>query len=476
MVVDYSLPDYFLRDIWVSNGYAYVIAPESLLVFDISSLSEPQIIMSVHVPIYALSLFLSENLLFIAAYGNGLQLFDTNIISHGQNTEEFETRTIYPTFDKAQGIFVRGNYAYVADGFAGLVILDISDITNPVLVGVYNTPGYALRVYVVDNLAYVADSYGGLRIIDVSDVSNPHEIGHHQTPGYARDVVVKNGYAYVADNEGGLLIFDVTDPSNPVEISSFPIPEETNYLTLYQRCGVNFVFVSTDSGIRQIDISDIYNPRDLGFCYSGTTLGLTSEPNYNCSRWVIFAAASFSAIYHIVPIWIEEGRPDVWWGPDIDQAEDVARYGRYLVIADRYGGTIVYRETIYGYRLEIVGFYITPDYAHGIALAGNYVLVADKMSGVQIYHYDLLDISETSYSNNFDLKLMSSKGFDIQFMVPAEEKLKLQLFDVSGREVWSGDFGPGTYRIQRNIPSGVYLLKATGRGISATRKLLVVNQ
>jgi len=66
-----------------------------------------------------------------------------------------------------------GNYAYVADNFSGLQIIDISNPAAPTLKGNYDTSGNAYGVQIVGNYAYVADYGGGLKIIDVSDFTNP---------------------------------------------------------------------------------------------------------------------------------------------------------------------------------------------------------------------------------------------------------------------------------------------------------------
>jgi len=48
-------------------------------------------------------------------------------------------------------------------------VIDISDPTNPTLGGAYDTPGYAIGVYVSGNYAYVADEEAGLQIIKIND-------------------------------------------------------------------------------------------------------------------------------------------------------------------------------------------------------------------------------------------------------------------------------------------------------------------
>jgi hypothetical protein len=111
---------------------------------------------------------------------------------------------------------VVGGYAYVADAFEGLLIIDVSYPRNPFPVGRYNTLGIAMDVEVAGNHAYVADFYHGLSVIDVSDPARPTEVGQAQTSNLAYDVTVVEREVYVADRAGGLRSFDVSDPSHPV--------------------------------------------------------------------------------------------------------------------------------------------------------------------------------------------------------------------------------------------------------------------
>jgi hypothetical protein len=89
-----------------------------------------------------------------------------------------------------------------------------------ITVGAVDTPSYAEAVEVLGDYAYVADSYAGLRVIDVSDPTLPVEIGGLDTPGYALDVAVVGDLAYVADRHSGLRVIDVSDPTLPVELGA----------------------------------------------------------------------------------------------------------------------------------------------------------------------------------------------------------------------------------------------------------------
>jgi hypothetical protein len=96
-------------------------------------------------------------------------------------------------------------------------VIDVSDPTNPTIVGSVDTPGYARGVYVLGNYAYVADDASGLQVIDVSNPTNPTIVGSVYTPDSAWGVYVLGNYAYVANmvNYGSsrLQVIDISDPA-----------------------------------------------------------------------------------------------------------------------------------------------------------------------------------------------------------------------------------------------------------------------
>ena len=63
--------------------------------------------------------------------------------------------------------------------------------TAPHEVGLFNTVDYAQDVYVSGDYAYVADSFAGLRIIEISTPTVPQEVAYINC--YAKDVFVSGG-------------------------------------------------------------------------------------------------------------------------------------------------------------------------------------------------------------------------------------------------------------------------------------------
>ena len=132
----------------------------------------------------------------------------------------------YAVADTAQGVFVSGNYLYVGDQNAGLLILDVTDKTNPTFVDslYYKKDGTAdwqnnyWNVIVSGNYAYVT-AYKYFYIFDVSD---PSSITHHGTftcSSNCYEFDLDGDYAYIANTSAGLRIVDVSDPSSPTQVA-----------------------------------------------------------------------------------------------------------------------------------------------------------------------------------------------------------------------------------------------------------------
>jgi len=109
--------------------------------------------------------------------------------------------------DVAVGADNDGNIiACVADGAAGLRLIDISLPAAPTEVGSLDTPGWAESVVASGHVALVADGESGVRVIDFSEPTAPVELAYYDTPGWASDAAVLRGHAYVGDTGWGLII------------------------------------------------------------------------------------------------------------------------------------------------------------------------------------------------------------------------------------------------------------------------------
>ena len=100
-------------------------------------------------------------------------------------------------------------FAYIADSYNGLVVVDVSDPADPIWRGGYDTDNEVYRVALSYGYAYVADYTGGLVAVDVSDPANSTYAGNYDTIDRAMGVAVAGGYAYAADYTGGLVVMKI---------------------------------------------------------------------------------------------------------------------------------------------------------------------------------------------------------------------------------------------------------------------------
>lgn len=169
----------------------------------------------------------------------------------------------------ARGVHVVGSTAYVADGTNGLVILDVTDPTNPVQLGGFDTADIALKVQVDGTTAYVADESDGLVILDVSDPANVTQLGSLNVPNRrAVNLQVDGNTVYIAEGgtfvgDAGLRVVDVSDPANVVDLGSFNTPN-TNRVADVVVVGTTAYLAAEDDGFLILDVSDPANIVQLG--------------------------------------------------------------------------------------------------------------------------------------------------------------------------------------------------------------------
>ena len=151
-----------------------------------------------------------------------------------------------------EGIALSGRYAYVADHFEGLQVVDLLKPENPVIIGSCETPSEAMDVAVRGRHAYVASSWEGLRVIDVGDPSDPNEVGHFDTSHQSIGVCLDGDYAYVADSGAGLRVISIVDPTSPSEVGFYDAGGYANKVVVQ---GSYAYVANTTGGLLILDIS-----------------------------------------------------------------------------------------------------------------------------------------------------------------------------------------------------------------------------
>lgn len=263
----------------------------------------------------------------------------------------------FDTAGLAHSLALAGDHAFIADDANGLVVLDISDPSLPVLDGAYAAPGNVRSVAIAGDHAYLAAGGSGLLVLDIRDATAPSLAGSYDTAGNATDVVVAGDRAYVADGGNGLVVVDISDPTRPVLAGS----------------------LDTDGSCRRLDLAG-----DHLYVADGTSVDIidVSDP----------ALPSLAGTY---------AAPG--------DARDVAVAGDYAYVADLSNHFQVLDVSDKG-APTLVAHIPTPGEQRGLTLAGNRAYLADGSGGLHLI--DITDPTSPVILSSWDT---SSESFDVVF-------------------------------------------------------------
>ncbi|MDP8208491.1 MAG: T9SS type A sorting domain-containing protein [Candidatus Electryonea clarkiae] len=197
------------------------------------------------------------------------------------------------------------NYAYVISGLSGLIVVDISDPTNPVIdAGHVWIPTNCIFITKIDTFLYVLgrstdppNNQSGIYIFDISDRTNPELIERYRTTGYGManndsllfvvhgdkinifslenpqhpdtvsstefedfypgDIVLEDTVTFLLSNDGILLSLSFDDPSSPAILDTLEVPEDGRNIDIMD----NLIVIS--SGIQGMSFVDASNPENL---------------------------------------------------------------------------------------------------------------------------------------------------------------------------------------------------------------------
>ncbi|MBN1887776.1 MAG: carboxypeptidase regulatory-like domain-containing protein [Thermoflexales bacterium] len=286
--------------------------------------------------------------------------------------------------DPIYSVAVQGDYAY-AGGYR-LAILNVADSAHPTLVGqthALSNYWYAHKVVVFGTYAYTANLYDGLHIIDVSSPLSPTEIGSYYTSGYVENVILSGTYAYVTDGSA-LHIVDVSDPARPTE-TGFYVVEDYVWINDIAVSG-SYAYIADNYGLQILDVSNPTTPTqvseirpvDASFYQGGGLLG-----DY---AYVVAISSSYQKTLRIFDISNPFSPTEVVSYPVPGLLEHTAGSRAYFSSDD-------FRLCIWDISNPLspieISSYPMHYYPEGVAVSGTHVYVSECMSGLRI-----LDVSD----------------------------------------------------------------------------------
>lgn len=193
---------------------------------------------------------------------------------------------------QALNVDVKGNFAYVAAGTAGLQIVDVTNRAAPIVVGSFDTPGNAQDIRVIGNYAFLADGVAGIRVFDIQIPSAPQSLAVLDTPGDAQDLAFSANRLYIADGANGVHIVNIATPASPVLLSTIDTAGDAIGVAVKAESQLLGV-ASAATGVQFVDISNELNPQVLGSVVTGNARDIAISGN---NAYIADLAASMTAL------------------------------------------------------------------------------------------------------------------------------------------------------------------------------------
>ena len=229
------------KDVYIDGNYAYIAdGKDGLKIVDISDKTSPVLKGNVNLPdsAEALSVKVKNGMAYVVAGDRGVFMVDVSVPTYPT------LKGSYNTEGSARDIFIDGDYAYVADGMAGIKVLSINDDSFS-LVSTIDTDGYAMGIEILGDYAYIADGGSGLEIVNVKDPLHPIFVGNNDVDADSYRQVTVSGYnVFAADDSDGLDVLDISDPFHPMYAGTY----QTKSLTYDVAVKNPLTFVASGSG------------------------------------------------------------------------------------------------------------------------------------------------------------------------------------------------------------------------------------
>jgi hypothetical protein len=185
---------------------------------------------------------------YVAGHAEGLRVVD--VADPLRVTDASLAATLPSRF--AQRVSVQGTVAGIADGSAGVKIVDVTRPAAPVELAAYRTGGTANRVVLAGHLAWVAAGSQGVLALDLGTPSSPTLVSSTRSAD-ASDIALKGPFAFLADGEDGVKVLDISTPGKPLVL-----PGRVRWDARSLALAGDLLAAAGPGGVQLIDVS---NPR-----------------------------------------------------------------------------------------------------------------------------------------------------------------------------------------------------------------------
>lgn len=243
------------------ENYVYATGEHGLNIFDLTDPNSPKLIKKYHMQATASDIVIIGSTAYVSSGRPTLTILDLS--------QPLEPRVLGTCEGGAGGgrMVIDGSLCFMVNQRGLLCIVNIEDSGNPTEIGRIDLAISATDIAISDGFAIVTvtggDAWerGALRFVNIQDPTSPQRAGSYSSYMFANGIAVSGDYCFVACGSNGLQIFRLGQPLQPSPAGSYPIVGAHDI-----ELSGDFCYVTGDSGLYVIDISEPTEPSCQGFC------------------------------------------------------------------------------------------------------------------------------------------------------------------------------------------------------------------
>jgi hypothetical protein len=389
-------------------------------------------------------------------------------------------------------------------------VLNLADLANPVLdttmLGMYSCVDISVKA----GIACVASQEDYVLMLDVSDPTDPSEVGRYSAYTWFINSVLNTGSlayvpAYASTHDTVLHAVDITDPANPVRVGSVGGWEGPYAMVLQD----SFLYAAEPYRFEVFSVADPRQPVWRGRC----------NLQEASSDVVVRDSLAYVACLPSAVINVRNPSQPAVIGTISSSAYGIAVYDTFAYLAVNYGGLKVWSiadprspfridSVAYPrcYEVEVaeslllyggldfrvldlatparpaeVGSYETPYRTRKIAWDGQYAYTACFMAGVCVLEYLQTGLTEGRRATNpgcssAELIPTLTRGV-VRLMGGPAGDVTLRVFDATGKEVMSEGRHRRSNGCRRldltGLPAGLYYVEVRSGTTTTVRKVVM---
>lgn len=323
--------------------------------------------------------------------------------------------------ENAQSIAIRGEVLYMASGYEGLRVIDISNVEEPTDINLIKTDDDANYINIENNILYLSNGGSGIKIYNIADPSNPVELHTQDTPGYVFSSDLGGNFLYVADGNNGVIIYRVENKEQQAlrQVSHIELSGTTRHLVFRD----NNLYVATNDRFTIFDVSNKNDPMEIGSFKANATIH-----KIRLDGRLAYLAADTRGIV-VVDIREPAEIVQVSEFNTNGTAKDIGIYGIYLLVADGQRG-ITILDISHIEALRAVGTQPLPGDSNSLLIKDGYTYVAAGNKGLRVLQPEItFNITEIGVSSG---QMTAEKvAVDGSYAYMAAGERGVRLLDVS---------------------------------------------